>query len=138
MEKNHFSYFDHAADIGIAGYGDTIERAFIAAAEAIFNIMTPLPRVQLTHSFEIQFDEPDIELALVTWLNLLLAESISRNWILANFQLQRHNSHWQGKAFGEPWHEELERGTDVKGATLTMLSVKKINDQWEARCIVDV
>ncbi|MDE2366260.1 MAG: archease, partial [Betaproteobacteria bacterium] len=32
----------------------------------------------------------------------------------------------------------LERGVEVKGATLTMLSVKQAGAIWEARCVVDV
>ena len=32
----------------------------------------------------------------------------------------------------------MERGVDVKGATLTMLSVAPTDGGWEARCVVDV
>jgi SHS2 domain-containing protein len=32
----------------------------------------------------------------------------------------------------------MERGVEVKGATLTMLSVKQVEAGWEARCVVDV
>jgi SHS2 domain-containing protein len=45
---------------------------------------------------------------------------------------------WKVEARGEPWREELERGTEVKGATLTMLSVRHSESGWEARCVVDV
>ncbi len=98
------NYFDHEADIGIIGYGSTIENAFINAAEAMFAFMV---------------DD------LVTWLNRLLAEARSANLVLARFELQHRNHHWQGKAYGEPWTEATVRGTEVKGATLTMLSVKQ-------------
>lgn len=138
MKKNSIAYFDHEADIGIIGRGKTLEQAFESAAAAVFAITTPLSKIRLTHSFEIQFDESDAEIALVTWLNLLIAESESRGWALGKFQLQHHGSHWQGKVWGEVWHAGLERGTAVKGATLTMLSVKKNKGEWEARCIVDV
>ena len=45
---------------------------------------------------------------------------------------------WRGGASGEPWRRDLERGTEVKGATLTMLEVKQERDGWRARCVVDV
>jgi SHS2 domain-containing protein len=32
----------------------------------------------------------------------------------------------------------MERGTEVKGATLTMLSVRRADGGWEARCVIDV
>ncbi|MGZ5662035.1 MAG: archease, partial [Usitatibacter sp.] len=50
----------------------------------------------------------------------------------------RAGPRWLGEAWGEPWREGLERGTEVKGATLTMLSVKRAGGLWEARCVVDV
>jgi SHS2 domain-containing protein len=32
----------------------------------------------------------------------------------------------------------MERGTQVKGATLTALSVRQQGEGWEARCVVDL
>jgi len=44
----------------------------------------------------------------------------------------------RGGASGEPWRPGLERGVEVKGATLTALVVKRDEKGWEARCVVDV
>ncbi|MDF3055112.1 MAG: Protein archease [Gammaproteobacteria bacterium] len=131
-------YFDHEADIGIIGRGKTIEECFSSAAHVMFSIMSDLSDIHPISTFSFIFDEPNVELALVTWLNLLLAKSNAKNIIFSQFKIIRQESQWIGEASGEQWNENMERGTDVKGATLTMLSVKKINDEWEARCIVDV
>jgi SHS2 domain-containing protein len=136
--SKHFSYFDHEADIGIAGSGDTIEAAFEAAAEATFAIMTDLAAVRPERRIRFAFQEPDVEFALVTWLNRLLAEARSEGMILGRFQIVRDGADWSGEAWGEPWRPELDRGTEVKGATLTMLAVRATADGWEARCVVDV
>lgn len=138
MTAATIDYFDHEADIGIIGRGTTLEAAFEAAAAAVFAIMTPPASIKAKQSLTIEFEETDIELALVTWLNLLIAQARSEGLILGKFKLKNHNSHWQGKAWGEPWRKNLERGTEVKGATLTMLSVKKVDKLWEAKCVVDV
>jgi hypothetical protein len=37
-------------------------------------------------------------------------------------QLEHTGSRWRGSGWGEPWHRDLERGVEVKGATLTMLA----------------
>ena len=137
MEESE-SYFDHEADIGIIGRGQTIADAFVSAAESTFAIMTDLSKIEPLKSIDIEFEETDIELALVTWINNLIADGKAAGLILGRFQLQQNDSHWMGKAWGEPWRDDLIRGTEVKGATLTMLSVKKINKGWEARCVVDV
>lgn len=132
------NYFSHEADMGIIGRGDTIERAFESAAESVFGLMADLQSIQPKDTVEIKFEEEDLELALVTWLNLLINEAVSRNMIFSEFKLQRDQSHWKGQARGQPWREEFSRGVEVKGATLTMLSVKEIPSGWEARCVVDV
>ena len=131
-------YFEHDADIGIIGQGTTVEQAFEAAAEAVFRIVTDLDSVRPSTAVAIEFDEADPEFALVTWLNLLLGKARELGMVFCRFHLQRQGNHWRTEALGENWHPGLERGVEVKGATLTMLSVEKIDAVWQARCVVDV
>lgn len=131
-------YFDHDADIGIIGRGKTLENCFIDAARVMFSLMSNLSQIQPKQTFKFTFEESDIELAFVTWLNLLLAQSNANNFIFSKFNISHNENQWHGEASGELWRTDMEHGTDVKGATLTMLSVKKTNDHWEARCVVDV
>lgn len=133
-----FDYFEHDADIGVIGRGATLEEAFEGAAEGMFAIMVNAAQVRELVQFAFAFVEEDVELALVTWLNRLLAEARQRDLVLGRFQLKRANGQWQGTAWGAPWDANMERGTEVKGATLTMLRVEQIDGTWEARCVVDV
>lgn len=132
------SYFEHDADVGVMGRGMRPEDAFVQGARAVFALITNLDEVRPVERIQVSFDEPDIELAFVTWLNRLIAESQARGLALGRFALARDGEGWRGEAWGEPWREGLERGIDVKGATLTMLSVKPADGGWEARCVVDV
>lgn len=132
------NYFDHDADIGIIGRGLTIEDCFTNTARVMFSLMADLENVHQIQIISFEFVETDIEIALVTWLNLLLAKSQEHHLIFGDFRLTHDGETWKGIVSGEPWRENHERGIEVKGATLTMLSVKKINNSWEARCIVDV
>lgn len=131
-------YFDHDADVGIIGRGRTVEEAFEAAARAAFAIMTDVRAVRLERSVALEFEEADAELALVRWLNLLLGISHEKGLVFGHFWIERDGVHWRGGASGEPWRPELERGVEVKGATLTMLQVREAGQGWEARCVVDV
>jgi SHS2 domain-containing protein len=133
------AYFEHDADVGVIGRGRRIEDAFTSAAQAMFALMTDISKVKPADHFAFDFDEPDMEFALVTWLNGLLARARERGLVLGEFRLERRNGHhWHGEAWGEPWREGLEPGTEPKGATLTMLSVMPSAGGWEARCVVDV
>ena len=133
-----YAYFEHGADVGIVGRGRGVEQAFEHAATAVFALMTKLEEVRPQQGMAIEFEEADVELALVTWLNRLLGEARSRALVFGRFQLRRDGSHWSGAAQGEPWREDLERGVEVKGATLTALAVTQQDGIWEARCVVDV
>jgi len=135
---NEFTYFDHDADIGIVGKGPTLERAFESAAEAMFAIMAEELPKQLEIKISFTFEEEDVEFALVRWLNYLIAHAQSRSIVLGQFELRHEGTLWRAKAWGAPWSKEIIRGVEVKGATLTMLSVEENGDLWEARCIVDV
>jgi len=133
-----YDYFEHGADIGVIGRGASVEEALAQAAAAMFAIMAELQSVQPTIEVEVDFDEDDVEFALVRWLNALLAQARERGIVLCRFELHRDGDHWRGLARGERWRESHARGTEVKGATLTALSVRQDENGWQARCVVDV
>jgi hypothetical protein len=66
-------YFEHGADIGVIGRGATVEEAFEQAAAAMFGVMIDRDTANPTTSVDVAFEEDDLELALVRWLNGLLA-----------------------------------------------------------------
>mgnify|MGYP001584056044 CR=1 FL=1 len=117
------SYFAHDADIGIIGRGLTVEQSFEAAALAVFAIITNLEAVQPATAVVIEFEESDPELALVIWLNLILGKSRELSMVFSHFHIQHQGNQWHGKVLGEKWHDGLERGVEVKGATLAMLAI---------------
>lgn len=132
------NYFDHDADIGIIGRGDSLESCFANTARVMFSLMVDIEKIHSLQIISFEFEEADVELALVTWLNLLIAESQEHGLIFGDFRLRHEGQMWKATVAGEPWRDNMERGIEVKGATLSMLSVKKVNHTWEARCIVDV
>lgn len=136
MNKEH--YFDHDADIGIIGRGNSLEQSFEDAAKTMFALMGDLSSIQTRKTITVNFEESDAELALITWLNLLIGQAQAHHLLLCQFHIKRQGSVWQGKAAGEHWRPQLKRGIEVKGATFTMLSIKQVDDLWEVRCVVDV
>lgn len=132
------NYFDHDADIGIIGRGETIETCFANTARVMFSLMANIDNIHQIQIITFEFEESDLELALVTWLNLLLGKAREHNLMFGDFRLKRENNLWKATVSGEPWRKDMERGIEVKGATLTMLSVRKLEHSWEARCVVDV
>ncbi|MCC7487380.1 MAG: archease [Burkholderiales bacterium] len=132
------AYFEHDADVGVIGRGATVEEAFEDAARATFAIMADPASLMAEEAVTVEFEEADLEIALVRWLNALIAAAREHGLALARFWVERDGVRWRGGARGEPWRRGADRGVEVKGATLTMLSVKQTDTGWEARCVVDV
>ena len=130
--------FEHGADFGVFGRGPDPASAFRGAAHAMFALMTDPDAVQPLQTIAFEFEEADLEIALVRYLNGLLSHAADRKLALGRFAIERSGAHWKAAAQGEPWREGLERGTGVKGATLTMLAVTQRDGTWDARCVVDV
>jgi SHS2 domain-containing protein len=137
-----FETFEHGADVGIRGWGATMEQAFAQGARAMFSLMcddiaqvSPASRVKVA----ITASEPD--LMFLSWLNQLLAESDLAGILLCDFQLSITNQGGlEALVSGEPFADlPTEPGIEVKGATFTELQVRELEDgTWVAQCVVDV
>jgi hypothetical protein len=86
-----YDYFDHDADTGVIGRGATLQEAFVHAAEAMFALMCDPVEVEHKERIEFEFVEDDPELALVTWLNLLLAHANERGLALGHSSRARRS-----------------------------------------------
>jgi SHS2 domain-containing protein len=84
-----YDYFDHDADTGVIGRGGTLPEAFVHAAEATFALMCDPVTVEPREKIEFEFDEDDVELALVAWLNGLLAHANERGLALGRLSWRR-------------------------------------------------
>jgi len=132
------NYFNHDADVGVIGRGETIELSFANAAYAMFSLMADISNLHQIHIITFEFEEADDESALIAWLNILLVKAKEHHMIFGDFRLKRENNLWKAIVTGEPWRNDIERGVAVKGATQTMLSVQKVDHSWESRCVVDL
>jgi SHS2 domain-containing protein len=132
--------FDHQADIGVAGEGNTLAAAFAYGARAMFSIMYDLDRVAPTTEVRIRCAASDDELLFVRWLNTLLAEADVRGLAFGDFDIAEVADHrLAGVARGEPYDPARHgRGGEVKGATLTERKVVRSPAGWRAQTVVDV
>ena len=136
----HWEHFDHMADIGIRGCGETIESAFEQAATALTAVITDPTTVLPSEEIRIRCKAPDTELLLVDWLNALIYEMAVRKLLVCHFSVRITGSVLQATVIGEPIDRLRHQPTvEVKGATYTELRVARENDgSWLAQCVIDV
>lgn len=135
-----WEHFAHEADVGIRGIGPSKEQAFEQAAMALTAVITDPKTIKLEQRVNITCEAADDEMLLVNWLNSLLYEMATRRMLFGRFEVFINRNRLSALAWGEKI--DVSRHTpavEVKGATVTDLSVKKDKQKrWIAQCVVDV
>ncbi len=134
-----YETFEHEADIGIRGFGDSVEEAFENAAAALYSVMVNIGNIRQKETRAVTVSAPDRELMLVEWLNALLALSDIERMVFSKFEVTISGNALKGKAWGEKLDRDRhETRVEVKGATYHMLGVKEQDGRYSAQCVVDV
>jgi len=139
-----YGQFEHKADIGVRGYGKTIEEAFENGAKALFEIMVNLKKIEKKKKVKIKCQAANLEELFVEWLNALLSEAGIKNLIFSDFKInkiEKENSGYallgvaQGEKFNPTKHEPK---IEAKAATYSQLEVGKKGKYYIAQTIIDV
>ncbi|MDJ0955894.1 MAG: archease [Arenicellales bacterium] len=140
QESNSWEHYDHGADIGVRGIGDTKASAFEQAALALTAVVTDLNDVEPATQIEVDCEGADDELVFVDWLNTLIYEMATRKMLFSRFEVRLRENGLSGHLWGESVDVVRHHpAVEVKGATLTTLSVtQNENRQWVAQTVVDV
>lgn len=134
-----FETFEHEADIGIRGFGNSIKESFENAAVALYSVMVNIDAVNPREKRTLTVSAPDRELLLVEWLNTLLAISDIEHMIFSKFDVKIEGTTLTGVAWGETLDRDRhEPHVEVKGATYYLLSVREQDGKYTAQCVVDV
>jgi SHS2 domain-containing protein len=134
-----YETFEHEADIGIRGFGRTVEEAFENAASSLYSVMVDVEAVEPRERREVRVEAGDPELLLLEWLNGLLALSDIERMVFSRFQVRIAGSSLEGEVWGEQLDLDRHRAhVEVKAATLHMLRVAEEQGRFVAQCVVDV
>jgi SHS2 domain-containing protein len=134
-----YETFEHIADIGVRGFGDTLEKSFVETAKAMFSIMFEIGEVESSEGVKVVCEADDEELLLVEWLNALLATADINEMAFGDFYVTIRGNQLEGIARGEKRNLEKHRPKlEVKAATYSSLGVYRENEMWVSQCVVHV
>jgi protein archease len=135
----HWQHYEHAADIGVRGFGATKAEAFEQAALALTAVVTDPVCVDPRTRIAIECEGPEDELLFAEWLNALVYEMATRKMLFSRFAVRLDGSRLAGEAWGEKIDPARHHpAVEVKGATYTTLRVARENGNWIAQTVVDV
>ena len=139
MSTACWEHFEHQADIGVRGTGNTLASAFEQAALAMNAIITDLSLINPRDKVTITCEEADPELLLTDWLNALIYKMSTDNMLFSQFDVYIANGQLKASVWGETVNiKRHQPAVEIKGATYTELAVYKSQEQWIAQCVVDV
>lgn len=140
MTAERWEHYPHEADMGVRGWGATLEQAFEQAALALTAVVTDLAAVSPREMIQLSCEAPDDELLLVDWLNALVYEMATRSMLFGRFEVRLEGQRLNAKVWGEALEVTRHHpAVEVKGATYTDLKVARQPDGgWLAQCVVDV
>ena len=135
-----WEHLDHGADIGVRGYGDSLEDAFVEAALAMSSVVTDLDKIDTGESVAVECCAPELDLLLLDWLNEIIYQMATRNMLFGAFDVRIDDQHLFAQLHGEVVDREKHRpAVEIKGATFTELKVYRAeNGEWVAQCVIDV
>jgi SHS2 domain-containing protein len=134
-----YETFEHEADIGVRGFGDSPEEAFAHVAAAMYSVMVNIDSVAAREKRTVTVSAAERELLLVEWLNALLSLSDIERMVFSKFSVKIRGSELRGEAWGEALDRDRhETKVEVKGATYHMLYVGTEEGRFVAQCVVDV
>jgi SHS2 domain-containing protein len=135
----HYETFEHESDIGIRGFGKTLEEAFENAAIALYSVMVNVGAIEPKNMRTISATASDHELLFVEWLNALLSISDIERMVFSRFEVAISGVSLTGRAWGEHLDQiRHQPHVEIKAATYHMLCVKKEGEVFLAQCVVDV
>ncbi|HLD49089.1 MAG TPA: archease [archaeon] len=132
-------FFEHKADIGIIGYGTSLEEAFAEGAKAMFEVMVDIKKVKKTKAVKIKCEASNNEELFVEFLNKLLYEKDVKQMAFCDFHVKIKGNKLTATAYGEKFDAIKHKvKTEVKAATYSQLKIEKKGNKYYAQCVVDV
>jgi len=123
----NYEFKEHTADIIARAYGNTLEEAFAAAAQAMFDIITGGSEIKAVGKYEVKAESIDLEGLLVGFLSELIVLHETESVVLDQFQVVFDGDHrltavCLGESFDPARHGG---GTPVKGVSYYLMEIEK-------------
>jgi len=141
-----FEYLDDlaTADVAFRATGQSREELFVAACDALVNVMlTDLKAIADKKDQSIIIEDPNLDMLLFQLMQELIYLKDAQKLILRvreiNIKEERHAFVLKARVAGE--QIDLSRhhfNVDVKAVTLHRFQVRQIDNGWEAIVVLDI
>lgn len=136
---NDYEIIDHTADIGIRVRGNSLCAVIEKSVLALSDLMIGKLKIIGKEEREFKIEEENTEIALVRILEEILYLFESQRFAVSECKVDKKKNNYKIKLKGKVYNlEEIKEATEIKAVTYHKLSVKKLNEHWEATVIFDI
>jgi SHS2 domain-containing protein len=141
MGKYKFLEDRAIADAAFAAEARSLEELFETCAQATFEVMAETKTIEAKDKEEIQLKADDLEELLFGWLAELIYLKDLKTMVFGKYKIKIDKPDGyklRASVWGEPIDPKKHKvKIDVKAVTYHLLEVKKTNDKWSAKVILD-
>jgi len=137
-------FLEHTTDAYIEAWGPTLERAFAQAAEAFYETMLNVQKIDPILEEHIQVAGHDKKELLYNWIEQLLLEFDIKAMVYASYHIiiapdDRTSFRLRGRVRGEKY-DRWKHGakTEVKGVTYHLMTIEEDAKEAKIRFILDL
>ena len=138
MSREGYEYFDVAADVGVAAWGEDLSACLRQCALGVFNLIVPTDAVQPIESREVAARGASVDALLVNWLNECLYVHDLEGFVVSDVASPEVTATGVHALLrGEPVDPSRHpRGTIVKAATFHGLEVSQLPGRVSVRIVL--
>jgi SHS2 domain-containing protein len=129
------------ADAAFEAEAESIEELFQTCAQATFEVMADTKTIEHKHKENVELVGETLEELLFDWLAELIYLKDLKSMLFGKFEVkitQKDGYRLNASIWGEPADQKKHKvRVDVKAVTYHLLEVKKTNDKWTAKVILD-
>jgi len=139
-----WEHYEHTADVGIRGYGESLEEAFEAVALALFDVMVDVRKVESKECRQVEVEGEDMMALLYNFLEELLVLHDMEGLVFGDVDVEIEKTtegyRLKAKACGEPLdYEKHEPKEEVKAITYHEMKIERLPDgRWMAQLVPDI
>ena len=137
-------FLEHTTDAYIEAWGPTLERAFAQAAEAFYETMLNVQKIDPILEEHIQVDGHDKKELLYNWIEQLLLEFDIKAMVYASYHIiiapdDRTSFKLRGRVRGEKYDRGKHGAkTEVKGVTYHLMTIEEDAKEAKIKFILDL
>lgn len=141
--SDKYVYLDeHTADVAFIAYGDNLGEVFENAAEAMFNVITDIKKVEVKRCLSIRVEDSDLKGLLKKWLEELLFYFDAEGIVFSKFNVVIKKDEiyvLDGEACGENFNiDKHPSGIEVKAVSYHWMEIGEKNGKKFVRVVLDI